>query len=282
MLCTEHKLKGVKTLAKTPNYLAQNNFQSDAIIFELGGLYDFKNTLKTYKHINNCNSDTVNKESDWTGCRTWDLYEDLLENGDEDVIKKIKLETSKQVAELGKKYEDVISNYKFDVVGQFFDVGLVLTGVPETWLEPEYQQEEKVRVDILINGTFSDGTDLNKISKNAGKILAMVKILEEHNVEVSLKMIFSSIKSNTKNSGQRFVAVANVKDYDEAINYAKCSSLMSPTFLRRGMIKILELIFERKLASGYGKPEKLIGVMNLDDNNDISNLEQKLFKRGVK
>jgi len=248
-------------------------------------IYDF-GTLNTYKKFMVENKDFKGRYNhsmstgDWSGVKTYDKYLELLENGDEAVMKKIKLETTKQIAELGKKYVEVIDNYKFDVTGQFFDVGLVMTGVPETWLEPEIKEEEQVQVEIVVNGSFPDGSDLDIVVENAGRVLAMVKILEDHGVEV--KIIQVATAKNFRKTGETLFAMVNIKDYDEPINYKKCSALMSPTYLRRGCMKMMEVFGGNTLSSGYGKSLNMEGAVRLLDTKQVDALERKLFKGGKK
>jgi hypothetical protein len=70
-----------------------------------------------------------------------------------------------------------------------------------------------------------------------------------------------------------------VKDYDEPINYKKCSALLSPTYLRRGMFKVMELLAKQKLSYRYGTPYKVSNFINIHETNEINELEHRLFKK---
>jgi len=160
-----------------------------------------------------------------------------------------------------------------------FDVGLVLTGVPEAWLEPDNIEEEKVRVEIIINGTFHSGVSKNDVVKGAGRILAIIKILEDNDVEVKLKIV--SCINRYNHSSENLYVATDVKDYDEPINYKKASALLSPTHLRRGMFKVMELTAKQKLDSGYGCPREVGGFIEIHKNKSIDALEKRLFKQGA-
>jgi len=273
-------LEGCKVLRTVPKYLEKVRFNGVTKIVEMGTLSSYKKFMAKYKDFDKCKyKSSMKKSSDgWSGSKTYDDFLDVLENGDENVMKKIKIATGKQIAELGKKYEETFIAYKFDVVGQFFDVGLVVTGVPESWLEPEIHEEAKVRVELVINGTFSAGVNEKKIVEGASKILAMAKILEDHDVQVKIKIV--SLVSDFSRKVNDIAVATNIKDYDEPINYKKCSALLSPTYLRRGVFKLMELVGGKGLLIGYGHPKNNVkGFIDLMDDVAIMKLEEKLFKK---
>lgn len=215
----------------------------------------------------------------WHGTKSWDEFIELLNYGDENVTAQIKEETQLKVAEFRKKYEDVLTNYKFDVTGEFFDIGLVLTGVPEAWLEPEFTPTEKAKVELIINASFPDGTDLKRIVRNAGKVLAMVKVLEEHDVEVKIKAITGGKNvDHSRSSTFEMLFETVVKDYDEPLNYSKCSAIITPTYLRRGWFKMAEAV-SNNLNSSYGQIVKVDEAIELRTDSDVEELERRLFRK---
>ena len=274
-------MDGAKVLYRVPSYIDAKDVKNGDSIIEMGTLSNFKRYMKLhYNHEGVWNSSMREGDgSSWSGARSFDDYLNILENGDEAVMKKIKIDTNKKVAELGKKHEEVLTNYKFDVTGELFDIGLVLTGVPEAWLTPEYEEEEKVQVELVINGTFHSGINQKDVVNGASRILAMTKILEDHGVEIKIKIVSCVKNYNSKNNA--FVAT-EIKDYDEPINYKKVSALLSPTYLRRGVFKVLEVLAPKTLWGNYGKPMNQDHMIAIHDTNQINKLEKKLFTRGVK
>lgn len=274
-------LEGCRVLHKIPSYLTNARVKKNDKIIEMGTLSSYKKFMKLHKNFRDAcrNASTRTGDDGFSGCSNYDEFLTLLDNGADDVMQKIKVETTKQVAELAKKYEEVVHNFKFDVHGEMFDVGLVLTGVPEAWLEPDNVEVEKVRVEIIINGTFNAGVSKNDVIKGASRILAMIKILEDNDVEVKLKIVscIGNIIGYGEDSKSLFVAT-DVKDYDEPINYKKASALLSPTYLRRGMFKVMELVGKQDLDAGYGTPMNVDGFIEIHRSKDIDKLEKKLFK----
>ena len=273
------EMSGAKVLTKVPKYLELEHFGDDDKVVEFDSLSQYKNFMIEHKDFVDCSRQSSMNTGSWSGSYDYDEFLTMLEDGDEDVMSRIKLATGKEVNELYKKYEEVIHGFKFDVTGHFFDVGLVLTGVPEAWLEPDYQEEEKVQVELLINGSFSANVNKDRIVKSASRILAMAKLLEDNDVQVKIRLISSNRDSNSKYRNSKLYVSTMVKDFDEPINYKKVSALLSPTYHRRGTFKVIELDAGHYIGSGYGCPVKSSNYIQLDDRNrGLDKLEEKLFK----
>jgi len=275
--------EGVKVLRDVPKYLEGAYISNNDKIIDMGNLRNFKKFMGDNKDFTNSprNSSMKHDSNGWSGVSTYDEYMNILDDGDMNVITKMKEVTGKKVAELSKKYEEVINNYKFDVTGQFFDIGLVLTGVPETWLEPETHEEEKVQVDIIINGTFSAGVNQERVVENASRLLAITKILEDHGVQLSLKIVACVTRYEQGKDASLYVAT-DIKAYDEPINYAKISALLTPTYLRRGVFKVMEVTSEQKVRNGYGAQGRPQGFIEIHRSKQIDALEKKLFTKDTK
>jgi len=244
------------------------------IIFD--SLADYRRTMEAETGVEYSYSNISERMDKWHGTETWGEFMELLSYGDDKITDKIKVATGKAVKEYQNKYEKVLTNYKFDVVGEFFDIGLVMQGVPETWLNPEFEEAEKPKADITINGSFPDGTDLDNIIANASKILGMAKILEDNDVMVSIKVVTGGEKFMT--GDKTLYMETMVKAYDEPINFSKCSSLLSPTYLRRGWFKMAEKTAGNKIRSNYGKIINVDGALELRNDNSIRDFERKVFK----
>ena len=256
---------------------AKINFKNGDKVLDFKSLYQFKKYMTDNKDFNEASSSESMNYGNWSGVGSYDKYLELLDNGDEKVMDKIKIATHNAVKTLQERYEEVLTNYKFDVTGQFYDIGLVLTGVPEAWLEPEIEEQSKPQVELVINGTFPDGTNLDLIVKNAGRVLGMAKVLEDHGVEVKIKQVLSISNYNSSNREANLYVMVDIKDYDEPLNYKKCSALMSPTFLRRGGMKIMEIEAGYDLRGGYGSKLDVNGHIDLLKTEKVNELEKRLF-----
>ena len=281
---TENKerLAPFKTLSKLPSWLSDNkDMPKNATVryVDLGSTQTFKRFMSVHT------DETGNKDHSlrtdgkkFTGVDTWADYLELLEVGDEKVIKKIKADTKTQVNDIMKTYKEELNGYKFDVEGQFFDIGLVLANVPECWLEPEYAPKEQVQVELLLDGSYNCGVNKNTIIKNAARILAIAKILEDHDVQVNIKMINGMKEWDTDRYNEIMITVMTLKDYNEPINYKKLSSFITPAHFRRGIFRIMEFQSD-DLAYGYGCQQNFSDMVKLHDAKTIDAIEKKLFKK---
>ena len=273
------EMKGAKVLHKVPEYLKNENVGKDDKVVEFDSLSHYKRFMIEHKDFKDCTRQSSMQEGSWSGSWDYDAFLTMLDEGDEDVMAKMKVATKKEVTELQKKYEEVIHGFKFDVTGHFFDVGLVLTGVPEAWLEPDYEEEEKVQVELVINGSFSANVNKDKIVRSGSRILAMAKILEDNDVQVKIRIVSSNDGSHGGYRNSKLHVSTLVKDYDEPINYKKVSALLSPTYHRRGTFKVIELDAGYEIGSGYGRPVKSPNFIQMDDRDGgLDRLEKRLFK----
>ncbi len=275
------RVSGFKTLTTLPESLKGIELTSNAKIIDTGNLTNYRNfMIEAGKHRREDGKASATKydSTKWSGTSTWAEYIEILKNGDDHLMKKIKTKTKTETKNLEKQYKEVVSDYKFDVTGQFFDVGLVISGVPESWLEPEYAEEEVVRVDIVLNGAYNWKFDQEVMSSNIARILAMIKVLENHKVEVKIVLVSGNGNYDRKHR-EDLIVMTNLKGYSEPINYSKMTSLLNPAYHRRGILKIIEMQAD-KVGEGYSRPLRYgNGVINLLDNNDINDLEHRLFKR---
>jgi len=216
----------------------------------------------------------------WAGSTNWDEYMLLLENGDDRVIEQIKSDTATAVTELEHKYEQVLSHYKFDVVGEFFDIGLVLSGVPETWLDPQFDEEqgEKPQIALRIDADFTGGVNSATVIKNSGRIIAMGKILERMGCEVSIDLYNICNRWTTRGEPEILIQEFTVKRFDESINYKKLSSLLTTGYVRRAQFRIMEVLRPKDVSHAYGGSIHLDGFVRIDSSAQIDGLEENLFK----
>lgn len=279
-LVTKEEFIGAKMLSSVPSYLEKVEVKRGDSVIEMGNLSSLRKFM-----IANEKADTYRKESmsktdeHKSGVKNYGEFLTLLENGDDKVTSQIKTITNDVVSDLRKVYQEELIGYKFDVTGEFFDVGLVLSGAPESWLEPEFKPIEKTRIEVLINSSYSWKIDYKVIIKNASRLLAIAKLLEEHNVEVKIKTFNICDNLDSRDRNHTCYIVTDVKDYDEPINYQKCSSLISPSYNRRACLKVKEMVYENNLLGGYGKVVFHKGFIRLDTDEDIVALEKKLFKK---
>lgn len=83
---------------------------------------------------------------------------------------------------------------QYDVVGDCWDMGRVVSGMPESamyWEDTEVLQEHGKLIHIIVNTTVSSGINEKHIRARGSAILAMVEALETAGKRVSITMVFT-------------------------------------------------------------------------------------------
>lgn len=140
--------------------------------------------------------------------------------------------------------------YKFDVTGRFFDVGLVMSGEPECWLEQDYQPVRKV-CRIQANGAYSWDTAADTIRNRGAAIVALADHLQQSGwiVEISLYYVGLGHGDADENSNTvvRVDVATNPIDIDEL-----ALLLAHPAGFRRLGFAAEEAANANLNLSGYG------------------------------
>lgn len=198
----------------------------------------------------NSHSSHTGNES-FTGTASFEDAIQLLKDGAPEIIEGLKKHVKLSIAELAKELNTLPQGYVADVVGLFFDVSKVIDGEPEAWLREPWDKEKKPRIKVPISGSYNANVDKETIIKNASKIIALIKALEDNNFEVEAIMVFPASDSCT--SGKHANSSVIIKGFDENFNWNKLSAMLHPSFFRRLMFRDLELMFPTSLSGGYGR-----------------------------
>lgn len=219
--------------------------------------------------------DSFNVDSSgWAGTKDLNEWYDVMHNGDAKVIAKIKKSKEKSLQQLGGYTP---KGYTFDVEGEFFDIGEVLANKPECWLNPILDEEVKeITVKISTSGNGSVRAD--DIIDGAGHLLGMVAKLESEGYKVKLENILFSRRVD-KAEEENLMCSVTVKDFNDHINFAKMSAIVSPALQRRGTFMLKEELLQEDLAYGYGQTKPVDGITTIHNKNAMRELQNKLFKK---
>ena len=120
----------------------------------------------------------------WTGDACWADMIDMAQTGwtagTTDIIN--------QIDQIEHVQDEELSGYRFDVTGQFFDVGLVVSGEPECWFEQEMEPTRKV-VSICSNISSSGGIEAGTLARRGAAIIALVDQLQTAGYIVELTAV---------------------------------------------------------------------------------------------
>lgn len=209
-------------------------------------------------------------------------FNDILERGSDDIISLLKDVTKKELKRLNDRYDIEKIEYLLDCEGDFFDVGIVMSGEPECWLKEIRTTEKKTLIELNVLGSYSWRKDQKDIISNAGLILAYCKFFEERGIQTKIMVHFISTNEITgRGASNAYHYKILAKDQNQNIDYAKVSAILHPSFFRRGMFRVKEIRHNGKQDESYGRSVETKGVLRLDDISTINTIE-KLFKKGTK
>ena len=130
------------------------------------------------QHVNSatgityCNSHT-GFGAKFYGSDSWDHAVSLVRDGWDAGTAAI----TKKISDVkGQEVYEAIS-YKWDVVGELFDIGAVLSGEPECWLQPEQNQVKRL-IKIAVSTDYSGSITEQQIINRGAAIVALVDALQ--------------------------------------------------------------------------------------------------------
>lgn len=239
---------------------------------EFVGVVDFKRYLDVNMNTNCTNS--LTRTGEWFGVNTWYDFQHYLDEGNTEITADIKKYTKIYVDKFEKQLAEK-TEYVFDVVGEFFDIGAVMVGEPEAWIKEIVVQEDKF-IELNIQGTYPDRTNLDMVRKNGAKVFAIASVLEKQGFLVRINMFFRSIKSKENNPKLITEMKIMVKDYNQGLDFKKFGILLGVPFFRRGYLRLLEIEYDTKCADNYGVASYKKGEINLAVTSEIDSLEKML------
>lgn len=176
-------------------------------------------------------------------------------------------EIAAKLKDLRHRVEEEPAGYFNAVVGQFFDIGLVLSGEPECWFEQAFEEKRKV-VKVAVQTLASCAIPADLIKNRGAAVVALVEKLQAEGFIVELEVIIYAGSSDRYSLGNcPFITVklnlgCSPIDIDTA---AFC--LAHPAFTRRLGFAIFEAVIKGDCGT-YGSGRA--GVSDYkDDTADV-------------
>ena len=213
----------------------------------------FLKRLKRDENISTNKYSSHNGSYDFSQTNSFDDALKILETGSKEILDGLKDATKHAISELQKELNTMPDTYIADVHGLFFDIAKVIEGEPECWYRDAWDKEKKPRIYVPLMGSYNAGFDSKKAIKNASKIIALIKALEDKGIEVELDMVFMAYNKCFSGDKKHGFCSVTVKSYDENFNFTKLSAMLHPSFFRRLMFREDELQFPQNLDGGYGQ-----------------------------
>lgn len=211
------------------------------------------------------------------GTNSWDEFIDILKNGDSEITNKAKTLTRFYLDNFEDKFTFKTS-FETGLTGQFFDIGAVMSGEPECWLNEITLKDDKF-ITLKIQGTYPWRVDKDVVIKNGSKLFAICSSLERQGYLTEIDFIYSLKACESRNPNKFTTIMIPLKKYDDILDYKKLGILLSPSFFRRGILRLLEIEYGTNVTEGYGKPVTEEGEISLSKINEINKLEKKLLNK---
>lgn len=179
----------------------------------------------------------TNKDGKWSGTRTYEQALELLLNGDAVTVSKMKkLEFNIKPAEINSY------NYRLvDDPADLFDIGQVVAGIPECYLQNEPAAQRRC-VSILFNNTVSARITAEQYMEAGKKAYEFISSLELNGIDVELSVLSATWQKSPTSEARCTGAVFNrIKEFGKIIDPERLwYCLVNPSYLRRIIFALME------------------------------------------
>lgn len=223
----------------------------------------------------------------WCNTETFEDAVSLAVNGWPEGLAKVKPFADKLVGKLASKIQR--ETYTPATQGLFFDVGLVLSGEPECWLEQVETEQEGGAGSKVVTVSFAMSADgsmsAESLEQRGASILALVQLLEMAGRSVRVVAVLGSRYNGGKGTVDSTVVL---KEASAPMNEDQLAFwLVSPDALRRLAFAVRELVSQGKIIRhGMGAqtasqhvPEADIKVQRLDWSNYRHGINKAGFEK---
>lgn len=221
-------------------------------------------------------------EYDFYETETFEEYIQYLESGSDYQDALIK-DADKLVKEKLKEMEVIEqTTYNYNVEGEFFDIGEVLAGSPEHFLQSEDMYKNEKTIEIVVDLSGHGGIDGKRMAETGKNIVALCKLLEYKGIRTKIVGFYAGMMSDSVTDVDRLFVGIPLKDYNQPFDYRKISAIMHPSFLRRAVFKIKEVT--GIWASGYGRSISTDmsgcpkGLVQIKSGHGISSLIKQFYE----
>lgn len=195
--------------------------------------------------------DTSTRNVRFTGTKSWQEAQSLMDNGDKKIAKELinrKDEVSPKVKHLVR---ELINKREKSVVGAIPSVAAFLNGNPRNMIRRKRQSAETKIVNIVYINSISCGIDKEDMIKVGINVLYCLNEFEKAGYRVNLYVGAATwVESNQKKA---WGYVVNVKNSGQYVNIEKLAYLLAnPSAIRRHSFRMMEVESETVFSNYYG------------------------------
>lgn len=218
---------------------------------------DYLKALTETPRIEGAADHSQRRETGWAGANYKDTVTMASEGWAEgrEKLSALSATLSKRLA--NKAHRPIVN---FEVSGDMFDIGRVVSGIPESfmvWEDSEVEHHGTKIIKLVVNMTFSSGVDGRIVTNRGVTIVSLVDSLEAAGFRCEVWAVFAIQAFNHPDMGHTYI---KVKDASMPLQLDQLAFLlMHPAVLRRLHFKFMESVPEKDWAvkvtnSAYGRP----------------------------
>lgn len=153
------------------------------------------------------------------------------------------------------QHEDLITTgYQWDVTGDLFDVGTMLTGQPEHWLQPETEPAPRI-IRVGVNCNFSHRVTSDQITNRGAAIVALIDKLQQNPRNIVELTVLTKVQRirGTSQKGKSTSVELRINIGTSPLDLDGITFIIAhPSFLRRLFLATCEVTLDDTDCGAYG------------------------------
>ena len=219
-------------------------------------------TSRSFQNMNDGN--LGGNSSSFCGVESYDEALELLRDGYQPSVEKLKTELKNQFAGTGKRI-----SFKNDIVGYAPVVPLAVMGVPESMINSHIKPIKAKVVDVYYDGTFSWTVKSEDIIKTGCKVVSVILQLEQQGYRFNLYQV-----QTYSDSSDADVMVVKLKDAAQPLDLKRVSFPLTHTaFFRVIGWDWYSKVPNGRYRSGYGHA----AIHENRINNKLTEIYKEMF-----
>lgn len=185
----------------------------------------------------------------WYGHATWDETIAFARHGWHTGTQQL----TEQLAQVEQRVAMEPGSYRYDVHGLFFDVGTVLTGEPECWLEQEETPKRRI-FRLRLNPSSGSYTEAHKIVNRGAAMVALADLLQSdpnNIVELEICRINQTKDFGKKGEKYRHEYILHMGTSPIDLD-TLAFAIAHPAYNRRLMLAVMERLSGHVYDGTYG------------------------------
>jgi hypothetical protein len=162
--------------------------------------------------------------------------------------------------------EEVYEEYKYSVDGTNVgvDVGKYASGEPDCVITPARQYIDFF-YELYVSISYPWETSNNDIRKHIAKLLATIEELERQHIFIKITLILPIRRAaaNSYDGPSNFFSSIPLFSHKDPKSVNSMSAVLNDRLLRKFYFAVLENLYGKDIAGGYGHPMYIQGAMNV-------------------